>query len=90
MVSSTAHASLSRYINEILVARATSKQHAPRFLSQVDVFASQDDGTERLVTILNLDKLGWSTNIKRLVGQISDIYVIENPDEMTLPSTRIA
>ena len=74
---------LSRYI----VTRASSRQSAPKFFSQVDVFVNQDDGTERLVTTLNLDKLGWSTNIKRLVGKISDIYVIETPDDLASHTT---
>jgi hypothetical protein len=62
------------------VTRATTKQPAPKFSSQVDVFVDREDGTERLVATLNLDKLGWGTNIKRMCGKISDIYVMENCD----------
>jgi hypothetical protein len=62
------------------VTRATTKQPAPKFSNQVDVFVDREDGTESLVATLNLDRLGWGTNIKRMCGKISDIYVMENCD----------
>ena len=67
-------------IRDPTVKRATSKQRAPKFFSHVDVFA-HCDGTERLVATLNLEKLGWAANFKRLCGQISEIYVMESADE---------
>ncbi|MCJ1405815.1 hypothetical protein MMC11_009045, partial [Xylographa trunciseda] len=61
-------------------------QSVPRFASYVNVYVEEDiseqNGSERrksLVATVNLHKLGWSANIKRLMGGINHLYVMELP-----------
>ncbi len=64
-----------------LVKKATGQRQAPKFSNKVDVFTDYDDGSKRFVATLNLEKLGWGTHIKRLCGRISEIYVLETPED---------
>ncbi len=58
------------------------EQPTPRWQSHVLIYAdalTEPEPERRLVAALNLDKLGWSTNVKRLFGRRSQIYVMERP-----------
>ncbi|MCJ1452588.1 hypothetical protein MMC28_002931 [Mycoblastus sanguinarius] len=65
---------------------ATKPKKAPKWANRVDIYDESE--SNRLVATLNLGKLSWSTNMKRLVGKCNQIYVMELPDEM--PSRDIA
>lgn len=65
----------------------TSKQTAPKWNSYVDIHVTQDDKTERLAATLNLDKLGWATNVMRLCGKFSHIYVLDETAAPTLEAS---
>ncbi|MCJ1342316.1 hypothetical protein MMC31_000498 [Peltigera leucophlebia] len=64
------------------------EQPTPKWQSHVLIYAdthSADPEPERrLVAALNLDKLGWTTNVKRLFGRMSQIYVMELPHKAVL------
>ncbi|KAL2046845.1 hypothetical protein N7G274_000863 [Stereocaulon virgatum] len=51
---------------------ATKTQTAPKFGNRVDIYDES-----RLVATLNLRKLGWVPNAKRLVGKCNQILVME-------------
>lgn len=57
--------------------RVMKTQSAPKWSSHVDICV-QHDRTERVAATLNLDSLGWVTNMQRLCGRYSDIYVISS------------
>lgn len=61
------------------------EQPTPKWQSHVLIYAdtrSTDPEPERrLVAALNLDKLGWTANVKRLFGRRSQIYVMELPHQ---------
>ncbi|MCJ1349382.1 hypothetical protein MMC31_007622 [Peltigera leucophlebia] len=61
------------------------EQPTPKWQNHVLIY-SQARSTEpeperRLVAGLNLGKLGWTTNVKRLFGRRSHIYVMEHPQQ---------
>lgn len=51
----------------------------PRWNRHVDIWIGSDDETKRVVATLNLDGLGWATNVQRAWGRFGDIYVM-SPD----------
>lgn len=53
-------------------------QTAPKLGSRVDIFIDS-----RLVATINLSKLGWATNTKRLFGKCNQILVMDLPDGTT-------
>lgn len=57
------------------------KQAVPKWGSYVDIWVDQDDETKRVAATLNLDKLGWATNVQRAWGRFSHIYVMSTPIE---------
>lgn len=61
---------------------------APKWFNHVDIY---DEGEfKRLVATLNLGKLGWAANMKRLCGKCNDIYMMELPDEPITPMATAA
>ena len=56
---------------------ATNQQIAPKWGSRVDIY--DDSESNRLVATLNLSKLGWLVNARRLVGKCNEILVMELP-----------
>ncbi|CAD6566725.1 MAG: hypothetical protein ASARMPREDX12_008810 [Alectoria sarmentosa] len=61
---------------------------APKWFNHVDIY---DEGDfKRLVATLNLGKLGWAANMKRLCGKCNDIYMMEMPDELNAPMATAA
>ena len=56
---------------------------APRWSSKVDVH--DDANPEYLIATLNLDKLGFKTNVRRLFGNYKEILIMELPD---VPATK--
>ncbi|MCJ1386064.1 hypothetical protein MMC17_009189 [Xylographa soralifera] len=78
-------------ISQILILNAgvtnTFKQPVPRWASHVDVYVeepdSEHDGSERrksYVATVNLGKLGWSANVRRLTGEIGHLYLVDLPE----------
>lgn len=61
------------------------EQPTPKWQSHVLIYAdthkTDPEPERRLVAALNLDKLGWTTNFKRLFGRRSQIYVMELPHQ---------
>ena len=55
-----------------------SKIPVPRFSSRVDIYV-HEDGSQRkgFVGTVNLDRLGWATNVRRLLGGIDYLYVMD-------------
>lgn len=64
--------------------RVIKTQSVPKWDSYVDIYIG-DEETKRLAATLNLDKLGWTTNMKRLCGKFSHIYVVECDSRKTSP-----
>lgn len=64
-------------------------QAAPKWNSYVDIYVGEDE-TQRLAATLNLDKLGWATNLKRLCGKFSHIYVVDCDGRTASPLLRAA
>ncbi|CAF9933071.1 MAG: hypothetical protein ALECFALPRED_005470 [Alectoria fallacina] len=61
---------------------------APKWFNHVEIY---DEGEfKRLVATLNLGKLGWAANMKRLCGKCNDIYMMEMPDELSAPMATAA
>lgn len=73
-------------LNRVLASRVIKSQTAPKWRSYVDIYVGEEE-TKRLAATLNLDKLGWTTNMKRLCGKFSYIYVVED-DSRTSPLLR--
>lgn len=69
---------MNLFLNHLLGIRVIKIQIAPKWHSYVDIYVG-DEETKRLATTLNLDKLGWTTNLKRLCGKFSHIYVVASP-----------
>lgn len=61
--------------------KAIETIQAPKWRSRLDVYLKHSDSeTERLAATLSLDTLGWTTNVKRALGQISHVCVMESPE----------
>ena len=61
---------------------------APKWFNHVEIY---DKGEfKRLIVTLNLGKLGWAANVKRLCGKCNDIYMMELPDEPSPPMATVA
>ena len=63
-----------------LGTKEISKIAVPRFSSRVDIYVDED-GSQRkgFVGTVNLDRLGWATNVRRLLGGIDYLYVLDFP-----------
>lgn len=77
---STSNESFSTHV----LGRVIQTQSVPKWDSYVDIYIG-DEATKRLAATLNLDKLGWTTNMKRLCGKFSHIYVVECDSQKTSP-----
>ncbi|MCJ1255263.1 hypothetical protein MMC24_003079 [Lignoscripta atroalba] len=64
-----------------------SKIALPKFGSRVDIYVDEDGSQKAkgFVATVNLDRLGWAANMKRHLGSISHLYVMELPDETRSP-----
>ena len=66
----------------VLESKAISRVPAPKWRNRLDIYLNRNDNeSARLAATLSLDKLGWTTNVKRACGQISEVWVMELPDE---------
>ncbi|KAL8712037.1 MAG: hypothetical protein Q9220_003733 [cf. Caloplaca sp. 1 TL-2023] len=55
---------------------------APRVGNHMNIYAKRDDSDmDRLVAMLNLGVLGWSATIKRAMGKINEVWVMELPKD---------
>ena len=52
--------------------RKASLRKAPKFGNRVDIYDES-----RLLATINLRKLGWATNTKRLFGKCNQILIVE-------------
>ena len=61
--------------------KAIETIQAPKWKNRLDIYLKRNDSeTERLAATLSLDTLGWATNVKRALGQISQVCVMELPE----------
>ena len=67
------------YHNFCAVQKATSKEKAPKWGSRVSIY--EKSGSKRMIATLNLDKLKWTENVQRHCGMITNIYIMELPNE---------
>ncbi|MCJ1456641.1 hypothetical protein MMC28_007003 [Mycoblastus sanguinarius] len=71
--------------NSLDINKATNYETVPKWGSRVSIY--EETGSKRMIATLNLGKLDWITNMKRLFGLIREIYVMELPDKHTLSVT---
>ena len=60
-------------------SRIIVERNAPKWNSHARIYVGENE-EKRLALTLNLDTLGWTTNIKRLCGKFKNIYVVEGAD----------
>ena len=67
-------------------AKAEGPYTAPKWGSQLDIYLEREDTkTERLAARLNLNSLGWTTNLKRKCGSIRHVWIMELADGTSSP-----
>lgn len=66
------------FLTRVLGSRVIKSQTVPKWRSHVNIYVGEAEETQRLAATLNLDKLGWTTSMKRLCGKFSHIYVVED------------
>ncbi|MCJ1450131.1 hypothetical protein MMC28_000460 [Mycoblastus sanguinarius] len=62
---------------ELDINRCTNQATAPKWRSRASIY--ERFGSRRMIATVNLDQLDWVANIKRHLGLISEIYVMEQP-----------
>ena len=74
-----------------LARKATSRISAPKWSNRLDIYLDREDtDTKSLAATLNLDKLGWTTSLKRFCGSIREVWVMELPDGDASPTIAAA
>lgn len=71
--------SFSSFLGSVLKASAVKQatiKPVPKWGSRVSIYEESPD-SKRMIATLNLDKLDWLANMKRHIGLISKVYVME-------------
>ncbi|KAI4120769.1 MAG: hypothetical protein LQ338_006778 [Usnochroma carphineum] len=68
--------------NELDMQKAIKTVPAPRMSNRLNIYLNRNDSDiDRLAATLSLDVLGWAANFKRVCGKVSEVCVMELPEE---------